>query len=334
MDKSAAHAFVFAKASGMLSKSFVGNRFLSIFQEKKLQDLWKLLFEDEVPLLPEYLLAQTIEKKAEEVFVSDFTQLLSYYAKPDPVLVQLLQVYEYNNLKLISSALMNNKTQMPDIIDLESFAILDYSKWPDIKKMTENTVFAWYDTIPKVKELKTRDHALDVQYIRSLWASVQRLPAAERAPVQAFIKEDIVIQNILWALRLKYYYGYDAEAIIPFLAGLKDSPDEKDVLAGPAVQILDKEIDSFADWKDWEYRRFLNRHEPDEIWSIDPKWVAQAAEGYLTKKALKNFRKYPFTAMVLVCWFKVKQAEVSYVRTAVQALRLNVSEEELSEYMT
>jgi hypothetical protein len=64
MDKSAAHAFVFAKASGMLSKSFVGNRFLSIFQEKKLQDLWKLLFEDEVPLLPEYLLAQTIEKKS------------------------------------------------------------------------------------------------------------------------------------------------------------------------------------------------------------------------------------------------------------------------------
>ena len=334
MDTSAANAFVFAKASGMLSKSFVGNRFVEIFEAKKLQDLWVLLFDEELPVLPEYLLAQTIEKKAEEQFIADFVKLLSYYEKPEPVLVSLLQVYEYNNIKLLSASLLNNETKMPELIDLKEFALLDYAQWPDLQKMTQNSPFSWYNAVPKVSEQKNVDHALDVQYIRSLWKAVHQLPHSERAPVEAFIKEEIVLQNILWALRLKYYYDYSAEDIIPFLAGLKDNPTEKDILAGPAIKILDKEIDSFADWKDWEYNTFLNAHEPEQIWEIDPKWVASSVQKYLAKKAVKNFRKYPFTAMVLVCWFKAKQAELAHVRTAVQALRLNVSEEELSEYIS
>ena len=142
-----------------------------------------------------------------------------------------------------------------------------------------------------------------------------------------------MLQNVLWALRLKFYYGYTTETIIPFLAGENDTPDEKDVLAGPAFALLDKDPEVYADWESWEYKQFLNAHQPGEIWSIDPRWVGQAMQRYMTKKALRNFRKHPFTAMVLVCWFKIKQSELFYVRTAVQALRLNVSEEELSEYI-
>ena len=62
MDKSGADAFVYAKASGMLAKSFVGPRTQLIFEAKKLSELWSLLFSEEVPLIPEVLLAKEIEK--------------------------------------------------------------------------------------------------------------------------------------------------------------------------------------------------------------------------------------------------------------------------------
>ena len=113
---------------------------------------------------------------------------------------------------------------------------------------------------------------------------------------------------------------------------MTDSPDASDVLAGPAVKILDKPIDVYDEWKDWEYRRLLNAHEPDSIWSVDPRWVQQSANNELAKRALKDFHKYPFTAMVLASWFKIKQNEVQNIRTAAEALRLNISESEVKEF--
>lgn len=54
MDRSGASAFVYAKASGMLAKSYIGKRTVKLFEARTLADLWTLLFEEEVPLIPEF----------------------------------------------------------------------------------------------------------------------------------------------------------------------------------------------------------------------------------------------------------------------------------------
>lgn len=331
MDRSGASAFVYAKASGMLAKSYIGKRTVKLFEARTLADLWTLLFEEEVPLIPEFLMARLIEEKAEQKFVQDFSRLLSWYEKPDHVLVTLLRFYDFTNLKLLAAALFNNR-DLPRLVDIGSFSELNYSAWPDIAQITQNSSISWYNDVPEITEQKLYDHKLDVQYVRQLWASVQKLPVSERSPVEKLIKTDIVFQNIIWALRLKVYYDMDTQSVISYLAGLTDSPDASDVLAGPAVKILDKPIDVYDEWKDWEYRRLLNAHEPDSIWSVDPRWVQQSANNELAKRALKDFHKYPFTAMVLASWFKIKQNEVQNIRTAAEALRLNISESEVKEF--
>ncbi len=331
MDRSGASAFVYAKASGMLAKSYIGKRTVKLFEARTLADLWTLLFEEEVPLIPEFLMARLIEEKSEQKFVQDFSRLLSWYEKPDHVLVTLLRFYDFTNLKLLAAALFNNR-DLPRLVDIGSFSELNYSAWPDIAQITQNSSISWYNDVPEITEQKLYDHKLDVQYVRQLWASVQKLPVSERSPVEKLIKTDIVFQNIIWALRLKVYYDMDTQSVISYLAGLTDSPDASDVLAGPAVKILDKPIDVYDEWKDWEYRRLLNAHEPDSIWSVDPRWVQQSANNELAKRALKDFHKYPFTAMVLASWFKIKQNEVQNIRTAAEALRLNISESEVKEF--
>ena len=180
MDKSSASAFVYAKASGMLSKSFVGERIARLFEAKSLPDLWTLVFQSEVPLVPEIMLAKQIEQKAEASFLEDFASLLNSYAKPEPVSLALLQYYEYVNLKEIASAILVGKKTLPKIINLGKYSILNYKHYPNLGKITEKTPFEWYKTVPTRQEQKDVDHRLDVQYIRSLWSAIQHVPSSER----------------------------------------------------------------------------------------------------------------------------------------------------------
>lgn len=97
LDRSAASSFVYAKASGLLSKSFTGDNAAKLFSVKSLRELYSLLFTDNVPAVPEVMLSKEIETKAAESFISQYKELLSVYENPSPVLSEILDFYEYEN---------------------------------------------------------------------------------------------------------------------------------------------------------------------------------------------------------------------------------------------
>ncbi|MBQ0052402.1 MAG: V-type ATPase subunit [Treponema sp.] len=97
MDSSAASAFVYAKASGLLKKSFTGANANKLFSAKSLKELYTLLFEGDVPAIPENLLAKEIEVKAAENFDQQYNSLLSYFVNPEPILSEIIKFYEYEN---------------------------------------------------------------------------------------------------------------------------------------------------------------------------------------------------------------------------------------------
>ena len=99
--------------------------------------------------------------------------------------------------------------------------------------------------------------------------------------------------------------------------------DKNDRLAGEAVRILDRATDSWQEWEDWRYVQLLNSGEEGTVWQIDPRRLQQTSSVYLNKKALNMFHRYPFTATVLVTWFKIKEHELNCIRTAAEGMRLN-----------
>lgn len=323
MDGTSAAAYVYAKACGMLSKSFIGARTDRLFAARSLSDLWTLLFKSEVPLVPEALLAKQIEEKAEQTFIDDFIVLLDAFDKPDPILIQLLRFYDYNNIKDIAAALCEGKTEPPTLSDIGKYSALNIKAWPDIAAITKDSSMAWYNTVPTWETQYEMDRRLDVQYIRKLWEAVHLVPKSERQPVERIIGEYIVLENCIWAIRLAVYYGMNKEEIIGRLAGEKDMPDKYDRLAGEAVRILDRAVDTWQDWTDWKYVDLINSGEEGTVWILDPRRIQQAAGVYLNRKALNSFHRYPFTANVLVTWFKIKQYELNCIRTAAESMRLN-----------
>ncbi len=337
MDRSAASAYVYAKASGMLAKSFVGSRAEKLFSVKSLRELYGLLFDDEVPAITEPMLAKFIETKAQRAFVSQYIGLLESYSDPDEVLITLLRSYDYENIKEIGAALCYKESVMPELVDIGSYSRIGYKYWPDLAAMTANSSVSWYNKPPKSSEQQAIDQKLDMQYIAHLWNSAKKVPLAERELVLDFVRREVVYQNIMWALRLKVFYKYDADRIADMLfyertvedTAKRRTAGKTDLFARDALAILDKESDSWDAWSGWKYADFLNPHEDGVVWEIDPCWVENMMRRDLNQQALRAFHKNPDTAMVLFSWFKIKQNELGYIRSVAEGLRMNVDADEV-----
>ncbi len=333
MDKSTATDYVFAKSQGMLSKSFVGPRKEALFSIKTLSDLWRTLFGTSAPLIPERLLAHAIEEEAEKKFIEDYTKLLKNFSKPDKIAVHVLRYYDYQNIKELNTAIIRGETKMPLIADIGEYSMLNYSEWPNIKKITQNSEIDWLDKPVTLETQKDVDSRLDIQYTTELWKSVNDLSNQGSSCSKTVIKENIVLQNILWAIRLKKYYGFTREQIVEKL--VFDNPEHanSDCLAGPALEVVEKPFDSWDAWKDWKYVQLLNKNDEGSIWSVDPTYLQIAINRYTNNAVYKSFRKSTCSAHTLVAWYKIKKFELDLIRTYVEGLRLNCDAEELKQFM-
>ena len=329
MDRSSASCYVYAKASGILARSYIGSRASKLFAPAKLSELWALVFEEDVPAVPEVLLARAIEQKAAQKFILEYKNLLSSYDSPARVLVDLLQYFDYENLKSLGAAAAMGQKERPPLRDIRPYNLLNYSAWPSIQKITQNSALSWYDKEPEVYEQQQLDNELDLQFIERLWDSSLELSGSERKTVQGLIAARYSMRNIVWVLRLKVFYKMDRNQIVERLAFINPKDLRRDALGGDALDIVDKDLQSWDDWKDWKYARFLNPREEGSLWSVDPSWVEESSEKDFIKKAGQKFHADPGAQSALFCWYFLKAKELDNIRMATEALRLNIKVKEL-----
>ncbi len=325
MDKTGAECFVYAKACGLLAKSFTGSRAAALFDARSLSELWTLLFRTQAPLVPEVMLAGQIERAAFSSFIGDYTCFVEQFDRPDGILTEQLRMYEVEDLKEVGAALCSGEQECPPLIELGKFTTLDFSKWPDIKRITENSPYSWYDSVPGAHEQQKTEFRLDVQTVRAIWNAANCVRGDGSGALVSLYRDEYVMKNIVWALRLRINYQMSDDEILSrlfFVTGTRAAA--KDPLAGPAVQLLSRKTDLYDEWRDWKYAEFLNPHEEGSIWSVDPVWIERMSRIRQNRTAGKIFRQYPMTTAALIAWFKMKSFELSCIRTAVESLRLNV----------
>ena len=328
MDKHGANAYIYSKASGILKKSFIGPRTHLLFETKSLSELWTLLFKSNAPNVPEVLLAEQIEHEAMSRFLKQYTNFISLYDKPNPVYLDQLCIYEAENLKEIAAALINNEPELPSHIDLGKYGKLNFAGWPDIAKITKDSDFSWYNQVPDVSKQQQMEMAIDLQVIRHLSESLHKTKGSSYKSLIKIYRNEYVIKNIVWALRLKIYYKYTNEEIIKKLIYVTDAPDHNDPIAGPAIKILDMPLDEYNVWSQWKYSRLLNTHTEGEVWMVDPSSIERKNRVRLNNIAYHIFHHYPMTDSCLICWYKIKNFELSCIRTAVERLKLNIDSAE------
>jgi hypothetical protein len=328
MDKTGAGAFIFAKANGILGKSFTGSRAQKLFTAKSLGELWTLLFRSQPPMVPEVMLSQQIEEKAFSDFTNQFVQFISLYDNPEEVLKDQLLMYEGENLKELGAALCKGESKCPAIISLKKYSLLNYDAWPDIKKITKGSPFSWYNKVSGIHEQQELDFKIDIQICRHLWAAAASLKGEAGEALLKLYRQEFIIKNIVWVLRLRLYYKMDSENIIKNLIYVTDKPGHSDPVAAPALKILDWPLDEYEVWSNWRYASLVNPYEPGQVWQIDPIWIEKRNRVEINRKAAKLFHQFPGEAASLIGWYKMKEFELSCIRTAVESIRLNVNPEE------
>lgn len=328
MDKSGAGAYIFAKANGILGKSFTGSRAQQLFGQKSLSELWTLLFRSQAPMVPEVLLSQQIEEQAFSDFIKQYVNFINMYDKPEPVLIDQLLLFEGENLKEIGAALCKGEQELPKLIDLGPFSSLNEKAWPDIQKITRGTPFSWYNKVPGIHEQQSLEFKIDIQVCRHLWDSAQKERGEAGEALLELYRQEFIIKNIVWVLRLRLYYKLKSEEIAHNLIYVTDKPGHSDPVAAPALKILEWPLDEYEPWSEWKYASLVNPHVEGQVWQIDPVWIEKRNRLQISRKASKLFHQFPGEPASLIGWYKMKNFELSCIRTAVESIRLNVNSDE------
>ncbi len=324
MDRNTAADFVYAKACGMYSKSFVGKRSQKLFETRSISELCNLVLPGDIPLLPESRLAEFLEKKITENLVKDFLKLLSAYDKPDPLSLALISKYDFANLKTACHEEVHGKLDESFLIDISPYSIFNWAKWPDLKAVVKDS-FIDSEKMPtngsSIEDLQHWDSSLDEIYYQSVWDALNSLPSVDRKSCEKLIREEMILQTIVWILRLRTYFNLKTKDIKPLLLNIEDKKT-KEPVCKPAYFAFDKALDEWDLWKDWEYAWLINPAEEGMPWVLDPRRVEFSAQKYVYMLARKQFRESAFTAGILVSFFKIKQLEEYMIRFAAENLRV------------
>ena len=361
MEKSGAESYIYAKAAGLLRKSWISEKAVSLFNAESLSSLWNMLFSVPEPAVPELLLANKIEIEAVKNFVKDYSKLLKMYDKPDSFLTGLLQQYDVENLKALISAVSYGEENHPHLVNLEDFRTISYEAWPNLKKITAGSPYEWVPAavfggsdstdstgsslaaagfsvsedvakgnagVVSSEERQKIDFKLDLQMLKSLWNSVCAIKGEAKSVLKEYFSYQWAVKNLIWAMRLRVYYKFSDEKIIENLYYVGDAPSRQDPICAFAFDILSRRIDSYDDWESWRFIDYLNPRKENGVWALNPTWVEQRFRSREFVKAKKLFHQYPMSEVSLAMFYCLKKQELNCIRSATEALRLGTNKKE------
>jgi hypothetical protein len=331
MPRSGERAYVYAKACGIIGKSFVGSRMPALETAGRLADLDRLVFPGSFRELPERELLIDLERRIAGRSVNQIISIVNSYAKPPEFLVRLLRSYEYEDLKSALAAVAGREPKAPSFTNLGRFGVVKFDAYPDLAAMTAGTEFEFLasETPGKGDEGIALQIKLDKHYYTALWESLYYLKRQDRSGIEAVLSEEISLRNVVWTLRLRTYYGMGGDEVAEKLVDLKIPTRKRGgesghSLAADAEAVLELPLDTYAPWASWKRASLLNP-ERNDGWTADPRYFQNAASRYLYHLARHYFHRRPFSVDTAACFIKLKQFEEDLLTSVAEGLGIGMT---------
>ena len=145
-------------------------------------------------------------------------------------------------------------------------------------------------------------------------------PQTNARNIPALILQDIRYQNLVWALRVRRYYGYTAEKTLPMLSVI-DGEDTTSLALGT----FDLDIDRLDSWEAWTGKKLLSSQTGTRL---DIPTLELRVQKELFALVRRSLHMYPFGYTPLYCYFKMLEAEASLVLGILEGIRLKAPAEE------
>ena len=136
-------AYAYAKACGIIGKSYVGKKMHELERVTRLSELDRMVFSDSFANLPERELLYDLERRIEDRAANSILKIVRGFSTPPKFLVLLLRGYEYTDLKNAVIAAIEKEENAPPHTDLGRFQTVNFDAWPDIPKMVQGTQYTF-----------------------------------------------------------------------------------------------------------------------------------------------------------------------------------------------
>ena len=324
MSRTSRYAFILAKVYGIMARSFVGASYRDLLRLKSLAELSDRLFPGERAQSPEAPLPVELEARIVRASIEAMTYVLDYFEPPDEILVHTARKLEYQNVKSVVRGIVHGKVDDLRIWDLGKYAGIRLRGAKDPEKAIKGSPYAWILPLLRTVSLAQLENVLDRDYYDRLLQLARALPARDRAGVLRLVTAEIVLANVVWALRLRFYFKLEAGKAIGLLIGGTSSG-----VRAAVADIFEIPPESPEAWRKWRYGWLLEDQLGDSFLAPDPMRAEQKASQALYARAHLAFHQNPFTLGPLVAYFKLKEHEASLLGIAVEALHLSVPEQDI-----
>jgi vacuolar-type H+-ATPase subunit C/Vma6 len=325
------YSFILAKIYGMLAKSFIGENYREILRLKRVQDIYDRLYPGERAEKPEHQLTSDLETRIVQSGIATMIFVLDLMGEPEQILVHILRKFEYQGLKSMLRGLapaaegaVAEESVSAQVWDLGRYGSVDLAYSRDPLAALEASPYAWVVPLVRTTPIVRIENLLDQEYYRRLLALTRALPAKDRTGVSRLVHLEIGLADVLWALRLRFSFGMDAEKARDLLI-----PGMLDAERRAVAQAFDIPADSIEGWRKWRFGWLVEDQLSESFRAPDPVRAEQKATRRLYIRAHQLFHQDPFTLTPIVAFFKLKEYEVGLLKTAVEALRLSVSAQDI-----
>jgi vacuolar-type H+-ATPase subunit C/Vma6 len=318
-------AYAYAKACGIIGKSFIGRRMAGLSGVSRLSELDRLVFPGSSRDLPEKELLSDLEDRLINRAAKSIIAIVDCFSRPPEFLSLLVRSYEYADLKSALTASAARETKKPAFTDIGRFGRVKFDAWPDIPAMIGGTEFEFLlgkdGTIKKEMDGISLQTHLDRHYYENLWKSLASLPRRDKQAAEMILADEISLRNSGWVLRLRSYYEMPPEEVKVHLIDIRAG---KRSLAGDAYDCLELPLETRAEWVSWRWAQFLNPERGGQ-WQANPRYFQNAASGYLYRLARRHFRVHPFSLDTVFCFIKLKQFEEDILTSDAEGLGMGMS---------
>ena len=340
LPNSSERAFAYAKACGIIRKSFVGKRIAELTKPGSLNELDKLIFPDAVSLLPGKELLVDLERRIIRRTTQHILAIVNSFSRPPQLLIRQLFSYEYADLKNCLHFISLGRETPPAINDIGRFKTVRFEDYPNLEKMLAGTEYEFI-LAKDIDNIKSPDYnfslleaELDYNYYIFLAKSLKHLSVSDRSAAEKIISEEISLRNCIWALRLRIYYKKSPKETADYLMNIKMKVNHKmKDLSSEARQMLGFPVDVYSAWKGWRWEKLINSEYDGEIWTADPRFFQNAAANYLYRLSLRFLRHSPFSLSSIFCYIKLKQFEEDILTSMTEGLGLSMTGKEVFEML-
>lgn len=322
-------SYVYARVCGSLSQAFLGQKAVELARPGRLSELWRSFFNDSPPSLPESSIVAAAERRAIEESLTGFRSLAARLRAKEPFFDALRRKAEFARVKRILLAVSGGQRspeELPPSDDPLLTPGFDESAFPNLTKMFAIGRYSWISD-ETLKDIPAASNRLDRQFYSELWDEVRKLPRRKAGALSKLVREEIELQNIVWALRLKRYYGMDEAQIEERLIALRDVD-----VRSAALSALSFRFDQREDWTGWAWERLIGGETYGVSFLLDVRSVEDEARRYLYRSVKRALHIYPFTYTPLYCYFKIKEYETAAVIGIIEGVHLGAPFEEMAAF--